>query len=774
MSSIMPKYNLTSLSSQDFEELVRDLLQEEWGIPLEAFRAGRDRGIDLRYAPAFGGTTIVQCKHFAVSGYSKLLTTLRVQEFPKIARLDPERYVVATSVALTPANKDEIVAALAPYVKSTGDIIGADDIEGRLARHPEVERRNFKLWLTSTEVLERVLHNAELCQTDFEIDRIRRKLPLFVQSAAYPRAVQLLDDTRIVIVSGAPGIGKTTLAETLLYAYLEQGYEPVKIQGEIIEGRRVFKPTVKQIFYYDDFLGQTFLGDRKEYLGRNEDVAIVNFMEMVRQSEHLRFVLTTREHILRNALQLSEKLAQSPVLEYRCILELRDYTVGQRARILYNHLYFSDLPQTYKEAILEDEFFLHIIRHEHFNPRLIEWLSSRTRVATVPVTSYQAYISDLLRNPQDIWTHAFRNQISEPARALLFTVYSLGDWTDARDLKFPFMSLRRYQATKYQWSTAPREFGDALEEMDGAFLSYHSGHASFLNPSIREFIGSLIANEPEIVRDIIESALRFKQIKHLWELSAAHPSSALPAFLQTNAHLVLATLARLLNAPEARWEKQRDGSRRGYAIDMSFEWRIVLVLTVAEAWHSIPFFDFAARAAEGLVQNWTRSRVDFLPTLRLLAAFKDKGWVQQNGGIRIYRAVLSSLLENLEFAHETEWGEIRAFSETALEWTDPDEARLTAAFTQYQKSGVDDDIWNCSSADEASELRDALQQMQTKFGVDFVQEIGLLDEQLHEQEEPSDDFRGGSWNSSALDKAEREYVSDDDIRQMFGTLRHGN
>jgi hypothetical protein len=280
MSSIMPKYNLTSLSSQDFEELVRDLLQEEWGIPLEAFRAGRDRGIDLRYAPAFGGTTIVQCKHFAVSGYSKLLTTLRVQEFPKIARLDPERYVVATSVALTPANKDEIVAALAPYVKSTGDIIGADDIEGRLARHPEVERRNFKLWLTSTEVLERVLHNAELCQTDFEIDRIRRKLPLFVQSAAYPRAVQLLDDTRIVIVSGAPGIGKTTLAETLLYAYLEQGYEPVKIQGEIIEGRRVFKPTVKQIFYYDDFLGQTFLGDRKEYLGRNEDVAIVNICDL--------------------------------------------------------------------------------------------------------------------------------------------------------------------------------------------------------------------------------------------------------------------------------------------------------------------------------------------------------------------------------------------------------------------------------------------------------------------------------------------------------------
>jgi hypothetical protein len=773
MSSVMPKYDLTSLSSQDFEELARDLLQEEWGIPLEAFRAGRDGGIDLRYAPAFGGTTIVQCKHFAVSGYSKLLRNLRVHEFPKIGRLDPERYVVVTSVALTPANKDEMVAALAPYVKSAADVIGADDIEGLLARYPEVERRNFKLWLTSTEVIERVLHNAELCQTDFEIDRIRRKLPLFVQSAAYPRAMQLLNDTRVVIVSGVPGIGKTTLAEMLLYAHLERGFEPVKIQGEIIEGRRLFKPKVKQIFYYDDFLGQTFLGDRKEYLGRNEDVAIVNFIEMLRQSGHSRFVLTTREHILRNALQLSEKLAQSPVLEHRCILELRDYTVGQRARILYNHLYFSDLPQAYKELVLEDEFFLHIIRHAHFNPRLIEWLSSRTHVATVPVSSYQAYISDLLRNPQGIWTHAFRNQISEPARALLFTVYSLGGWTEARDLEFPFMSLRRRQATKYHWSTRPREFRDALEEMDGAFLSYRSGHASFLNPSIREFIGSLIANEAEIVRDIIESALRFKQIEHLWELSTAHQSSALPEFLRSNAQLLLATLTRLLNAPETRWEKHSDGSTMGYAIDTSPEWRIVFVLTIAEAWHSVLFLDFAAKAADGLVQNWTRSRADFLPALHLLAAFKDKRWVQQDGGIRIYRAVLSGLLENLEYAHGTEWGKMLAFSETALEWTEADEARLTAAFTQYQTSGVNDDIWNCSSPKEASELRDALQEMQTKFGIDFSQEVCELDEQIYE-EEPSDDFRGGSWHSSSLDRAEREHFTDDDIRQMFGTLRDTN
>ena len=38
-------------------DLVRDLLQAEWKVALEAFKSGRDKGIDLRYSPADAGKT---------------------------------------------------------------------------------------------------------------------------------------------------------------------------------------------------------------------------------------------------------------------------------------------------------------------------------------------------------------------------------------------------------------------------------------------------------------------------------------------------------------------------------------------------------------------------------------------------------------------------------------------------------------------------------------------------------------------------------------------
>ena len=113
-----------SLSPLDFEILSKDLLEVELGIRLENFREGRDKGIDLRYAPQHGQSLIVQCKRYAT--FASLKSELANKELPKIAKLKPGRYILTTSVPLSPQQSDELKAILSPFVQSTDDIFGRD------------------------------------------------------------------------------------------------------------------------------------------------------------------------------------------------------------------------------------------------------------------------------------------------------------------------------------------------------------------------------------------------------------------------------------------------------------------------------------------------------------------------------------------------------------------------------------------------------------------------------------------------------------------------
>lgn len=776
----MSRYTFTSLSPQDLEELVRDLLQAEWNVPIEAFKTGRDSGIDLRYATGPDRTTIVQCKHYAASGYNKLISNLRNIELPKVMRLRPTRYVVATSEGLTPANKDEIVAAMRPFIRSVGDVLGAQDLEGLLSRHPLVEKANFKLWLTSTSVLERVIHNAEQCHTDFEVERIRRKLPLFVQNKAFPRANSLLDESRVVVISGPPGIGKTTVAEMLLYAHLDRDYQPVVIEGDIADGRKFFRATAKQIFYYDDFLGQTFLGDRKEYLGRNEDAGIVDFAEMVQRSGHSRFILTTREHILRNALQLSEKFAHSPLFQHRCVIELGDYSYAEKARILYNHLYFSDLSQPYRDAVLENRFFLEIIQNKNFNPRLIEWLSMHTRVRNVLPQRYQSYISELLKSPQAIWSYAFHNQISSPARQVLLALYTAGEWIEISDLEPPFIALRRHLAAKYNDRAAPGDFRKALQELDGAFLSYSTNHASFLNPPIREFVASVIACDRDTAEDLLASAIRFKQVVALWKLAQAHSESALATVLIAEQDLLFEVLGRLLRGPSVRWEEWRNGSRRGHYIDIGVEGRIGFLIGVATAHQSNRFAQFSVKSSERLAASWDQHVPAFLAVCHLFATIAENTWFFSHGGGRaLYRTLLDSLMNELRYARADDWAGLIEFKKTAVDLTQTEENYFTDALGLYCSSGVKDEISDCTTLDEMSGLIDSLSILLKKYGLDVGSAIQKLNEEIKERlEDDGEDEDPGVYDDYQRGQARRiasqEMISDDDVSQMFSTLRNSS
>jgi len=227
-----------------------------------------------------------------------------------------------------------------------------------------------------------------------------------------------------------------------------QGFAAFRVAHDLGELRKVKNRQSRQVFYFDDFLGKTSL----QKLQKNEDQRLVELMEEVAGNRNWRFILTTREYILNNAKRHYEAFAQ-PSIDFRlCVIGLGglgDYTRPIRARILYNHIYFSDLPREYKLALLEDRNYEAILSHRNYNPRVVEYMTQSRRAQSVGPTVYRQEFVDSLENPARIWDHAFRYQLSEAGRHLLLVLATLPDETRLEDLEKDILGILSVSAETF-------------------------------------------------------------------------------------------------------------------------------------------------------------------------------------------------------------------------------------------------------------------------------------------------------------------------------------
>ena len=453
---------------------------------------------------------MAQCKRWAEGSFSRLLSYLKNDEFPKIQRLAPARYILMTSVPLTPVRKDKIFEALNPWLRSPSDVFGKDDVSGLLARHPDVERSHIKLWLTSTEVLDALLNSDLFNRSEGAIEDARRQLRLWVPNPSFDRARQVLEETRVCVISGTPGIGKTMLADVLLAGYTSRGYEPVVISADINEGERAWRSGRPQVFQYDDFLGHVTYG--KLPLGKNEESRLAGFIERVRQSEDKRFILTTREYILSEARSRYERLSDINFELHKSVVSLSDYTRLIRARILYNHLFFSDLDRRLKSALVPGAKYWDVIRHQNYNPRVIDHVVRLPDLASLGPEDFVSKIIGTLDDPTVIWERIFRN-LSAMAQRVLLTVTSLPSEVLLDDVEG---AVRNRSPTGFDRN----EFRSAVEMVEGTFLQIKEarpGRASrdrivtMTDPSVHDYLWARLYEDGGELGALLDGAIFFEQ-----------------------------------------------------------------------------------------------------------------------------------------------------------------------------------------------------------------------------------------------------------------------
>lgn len=588
----MDSFDLRRLTDRDFEVVCRDLFQEILGLPLELFAPGRDQGIDLRHMAADGTSVVIQCKHWERSGRQTLLDRMRRDEFPKIKALHPTRYILATTVELTVGAKERLLKDLSPHVLTTGDLYGIEQIAEELRTRPALVRRHFRLWMSSTAVLQDLLHKQILIRSSDLLDELDECVRTFAPTPAFDRAQELLQNGAVCLIAGIPGIGKTTMAKLLARIWVGEGYQLVEVSHDVDELDKAWLDDVKQVFYYDDFLGQTAL-DHK--FNKNEESRLIKAIRRVRKTSGKKLILTTREYILARAKQLYARLHEEDLDLFTCTVELDGFTESVRATILYNHLHHSAIPAVEKRRIADPEIWWRVIHHRNFNPRTVE----RTIHLTRPTGTMVDELIQNLDNPERIWSHIIDEQLDDAAVHLLEVLSTFGVGALLDMAQEAWNGYRTKLGEKHD----SRLFRRALKTLDGSLIEiklavgYLDGQqlVDFHNPSIQDYMQQRMSRNQLALVELLDSIEFPEQAR--WMVSLADPADSGALAARLGDHTTALARAVMRTFEEAEPARNNDWAETSEEDD-SWAKNLQRTLIVAEILRSAELADFVISRIE--------------------------------------------------------------------------------------------------------------------------------------------------------------------------------
>lgn len=520
----MPNYDFQTLNDKDFEELTRDLINKKLGLELQNFKRGKDGGIDLRYSTDNNSNKIiVQVKHFYLSGYKALLTALK-EEVQKVKLLNPDRYIISTSIPLSPDNQKIIKNLFDPFIKTENDIIGNETLNAWLIEFPEIEKAHFKLWMSSVAVIENILKSAIIGRSIFHSEEIKSKISLYVPTRNLDLAFEILSTKKALIISGEPGIGKSTLAEILCLKLMSEGYGLYKIES-VKEAEEIFSfsPDEKQLFYFDDFLGAIYI--ELTLAGDKTDSQLNSLIRRIRKVPNKLLIFTTRTVILNQAFSLYEKFKIAYSEKENIEIKVTDYSLYDKALILYNHLYFRGLNEDFLKIFYEQELYFQIVKHPNYNPRIIDFISDVNKIEVFTKNEYRKFIIETLQNPATIWDQSFHKQINSEQRFLLLTLFSYKESiAEEEELQETFNHRMEYEIKVNGHQRSANSYLNSIKILLNGFiirrtypdvLRKFKTIISFINPSLSDFFVHYLANSEEERIRMLSSFIYIEQFEKI-------------------------------------------------------------------------------------------------------------------------------------------------------------------------------------------------------------------------------------------------------------------
>lgn len=513
----MADYDFSTLNSSDLEELVCDLLNLDQPtnslIKYKTFKDGKDKGIDFLYSSATNNYEQVgQVKHYYRTGFAGMYKVLKDTEVNNVQNLKPNKYIFATSVDLSLANTNAIKDLFNPYIKSLGDIYGKKDLNRLIENHDEILNTHYKLWLSDFTILSKLLNSAlEFRSAAFVELELKKRLRLYIKTPLFDDAKKSLEKNKFIVITGEPGVGKTTLAEMLVYKYIADDYKLTYIYDDIKEAESALTPDdSKQLIYFDDFLGSTKVEINK---AKGSENALISILRRIERLSNKLVVFTTRSFLFKTAIEESEKLKRFNIKAKSSLFELKEYDDNLKRQLLINHIEESEISDDLKDVLNDYSIQMEIIRHSSFSPRSVEFITTAANVGNFKKEEYLKFVRENFDFPDKIWKHAYNEQIFEDDRLLLNTLLSFGEISNLNGLEEAFNSRIQYEIENNNKQREMFAFRKALNRLEGGFLILkNEDEVHFINPSLIDFLVKYLREDKEEVLKIANSVKYVSQL----------------------------------------------------------------------------------------------------------------------------------------------------------------------------------------------------------------------------------------------------------------------
>ncbi|WP_018336484.1 hypothetical protein [Butyricimonas synergistica] len=513
------------LDWKQFQRLICDVLEiREKGLTFTTYGPGKDGGIDIRCTNS-DLNIIGQTKLLDPRNYNRLKTELK-KEVVKCKQRNPDRYILAISMSLSPDKATEILDMFGGYIKNEEDIIDREKLNKYLDK-PEYARlkRTYSSLLVPDltyveNIIENIINRRFYNKTKEELDFIKDYRSLYYNTGQYCQALKKVKEERIVILTGNPGVGKSTTARMIIQQLLPEKWDNIFALYHAFDIDEVMDCNKKQLFFIDDFWGSQF---DKQIWNRDDLKRFVRIIERIRKSPNHYLILTSRTYIIDSILNKAEIDLKELLRLRNYTLSIEEYSLEDRAKIFLNHLLFYNCGREYLEYLRYNDLLNRLLSHPNYSPRHIEYFMNY--VYNIKVDSCYAFYKEFqhyLDKPYDYWEEIFRLQTSD-ARLILLLMLISSDPIEIGDLRKAFKRTEKLTRSELNLNTELLEFDEQIKVLEELFIitnqDPYTGEIwlSFRSPGIKDYLLEYLRKNIESWGEVlIKGAEFFNQLYYVF------------------------------------------------------------------------------------------------------------------------------------------------------------------------------------------------------------------------------------------------------------------